>query len=129
MLELNENDIMQASYLLKGRGFANVNRASKPFIITYTPDGAQALLQRVLLDEGKEKAKTNLLRWAQIVGILVASAISINTFILNILNTRNNSKNIKDLKLEIDHLKKELEIQNLRTDKFFPEKKTYKVAK
>gem|GEM_PF-3425757 len=36
--------------------------------------------------------------------------MSISTSILDILDTRNDSKNIEDLKLEVDYLKKELEI-------------------
>ena len=81
-----------------GKGLVNVDRSKKPFVVTCTPDGAQTLIQKSLLDEGREKAKANLLRWMQMTGILVAALISVSTFVVNIINTDNNSKNIEHLK-------------------------------
>ena len=114
-LQLNEDEIMQAAYLLKGRGFANVNRDKRPFIISCTPEGGQALLQKAILDEGKEKAKTNLLRWTQITGILIASIISVGTFLVNVSTTISNSKNIEALKTEVKFLKKHAEQEKLES--------------
>jgi hypothetical protein len=105
-LKLSVDDVMQAAHLLKGRGFAFVNRDKLPFVVGCTPDGAQALLQKALIEEGKEKGKTNLLRWMQITGILVASTISIGTFILNTISTVNNSRSIETLKAGVNTLKK-----------------------
>ena len=120
-LQLSEDDVMQAAHLLKGRGFANVNREKRPFVISCTPDGAQALLQRAILDEGREKAKANLLRWMQIAGIVVASTISVGTFLVNILSTIRNANDIEMLKLDINSLKRDAAIERLRiTDKSLP---------
>ena len=65
-------------------------------------------MQKAILDEGKEKAKTNLLRWTQITGILIASIISVGTFLVNISTTIGNSKNIEALKAEVKFLKKNM---------------------
>lgn len=104
-LNLSIDDVMQAAHLLKGRGFAFIHRDKHPFIVGCTPDGAQALLQRVLIEEGKEKAKANILRWTQIAGIIVASVISISTFVLNALTTVSNSHKIEVMQAELKQLK------------------------
>ena len=114
-LGLSEDEIMQAAYLLKGRGFANVSRDKQPFVISCTPNGGQAFLQQAILDEGRERFKANLLRWMQVGGILVASIISIGTFAINTLSTINNSKNIEALKAEVISLKRDAEIRKLKT--------------
>ena len=115
-LQLREDEVMQAAYLLQGRGFANVNRGKRPCVISCTPEGGQALMQKVILDEGREKAKANLLRWTQIAGILIASTIGIGTFIVNTLNTIHNSKNIEVLKADVISLKRDAEIQKSKFD-------------
>ncbi|RZK29234.1 MAG: hypothetical protein EOO61_20920 [Hymenobacter sp.] len=104
-LQLDEKEVMQAAYLLKGRGFAFVQRDKQPFVVGCTPEGAQALLQQSLLEEGKEKMNANLLRGAQIFGIVIASVISIATFIMNSLITVKNSNRIEALKVEVNSLK------------------------
>ena len=73
-------------------------------------------MQKVILDEGREKAKANLLRWTQIAGILIASTIGIGTFIVNTLNTIHNSKNIEVLKADVISLKRDAEIQKSKFD-------------
>lgn len=113
-LKLSEDEVMQAAHLLQGRGFAFVDRDKRPFVVGCTPEGAQALLQQVILEEGRERGKANLLRWMQIAGILVASTISIGTFITNTLNTANNSKNIEALKADVTSLKRESKSQKAK---------------
>jgi hypothetical protein len=104
-LNLTEDEVIQASYLLVGRGFASVSRESRPFIVRCTPEGSNALMQRILLDEGKEKAKANILRWTQIAGIITASIISLSTFVMNTISTITNARKIEVLQAEINSIK------------------------
>jgi hypothetical protein len=108
-LNMSEDEVMQAAHLLKGRGFAFINRDKRPFVVGCTPEGAQALLQKVLLEEGKEKAKSNALRWMQMGGIIIAASISICTFVINTVVTVNNSKTIEGQRIEIAYLKERAE--------------------
>ncbi|OGX88763.1 hypothetical protein BEN47_08440 [Hymenobacter lapidarius] len=52
----------------------------------------------------------------QITGILVASMISLGTFVMNTLNTNANSKSIESLKTQVDYLKREFEDQTLKLE-------------
>ncbi|MBT9395217.1 hypothetical protein KLP40_18760 [Hymenobacter sp. NST-14] len=106
-LTLSEEDVLQAAALLHGRGFASINRTTRPFTIVCKPEGAQALFQKILLEEGKEKAKVNMLRWLQMTGIFIAAIISVSTFVMNIISTMNNAKAIESLKSEITLLKRQ----------------------
>ncbi|MBD2714754.1 hypothetical protein KBK19_06890 [Microvirga sp. STR05] len=102
---LAKDDVMQAAYLLKGKGYVHVNRDKKPFIVACSPEGAQAYLQKKLLEEGKEKGKAELLRWIQIMGIVTASFIGLATFVNNLIKTDDNAARIKVLELKVHSMR------------------------
>lgn len=110
-LQLDKDEVMQAAHLLKGRGFAFVQRDKRPFVVECTPEGAQALLQQALIEEGKEKGKANFLRGIQIFGIIVASFISIITFVVNTLVTAKNANKIEEIRAEVTSLKEAQKMQ------------------
>ncbi|RPD50270.1 hypothetical protein DNI29_05600 [Hymenobacter sediminis] len=94
-------DVLQAAYLLNMNGLVHIQREKTPFIVVCSPEGAKAFLSRKLLEDGKEKGKANLLRWAQILGIAVASFISVATYINNLIKTNENTSRIKELEMKV----------------------------
>lgn len=62
--------VLRAVNYLQEKEFTHWDRDRD--IVVSRPKGQIALFKEELLDEGWEKAKTNLLRWVQIAGILAA---------------------------------------------------------
>ena len=88
LFSTSEEKVLQAAHLLSERKMVFVNRKSKPYVIACTPVGATAYFQKILLDEGREKIRSEVLRYLQMAGIFTASIIGILTFVSNVLLTQ-----------------------------------------
>jgi hypothetical protein len=100
---LSYDDVMQAAHLLSEQKLVHIQRDKTPFVVVCSPEGAKAFLSQKILEEGKERGKVNLLRWVQILGIVLASLISVVTFVNSILNTNDNTSRIQKLELEVSN--------------------------
>lgn len=121
LFKTDDKQILRAAHLLEEKEFAKALVWEHPIKVVCLPKGKIAYFQEYYLDEGWEKTKVNALRYLQMFGILIASVISFITFIINILQTNTNNKEIsrlkadaKQLQLSYGHLKQLIEDRNDR---------------